>query len=316
MKLISRILQLSAVPLLILFLTSCGKSEEQNAASESKGIEVTVGNPVKKKLTEYTSLNANTVYQKQEIVRATFQGYIDKTLKNIGDNIKEDDVLFLIRTKEADAARSIKDQNVKQFDGDVNITARTNGVLTQLDHQTGDYVSDGDQLAVIVDPQSLRIMLEVPFEFANHINNNDQFVIQLPNGKNVSARIDKKIPSIDPLNQTQKFILTMNEKVDLPANLNVDVQVPVKSFSDAVSLPKSAVMSNETQTEFWVMKMLNDSTAVKLDIKKGIETDSLVQVLEPKLEGNERFVTDGAYGLPDTAKVSIHSNSFGTADKK
>ena len=208
MKLTLRILQLSAVPLLILFLTSCGKSEEQNAASESKGIEVTVGNPVKKKLTEYTSLNANTVYLRQEIVRATFQGYIDKTQKNIGDNVKEGEVLFLIRTKEADAAKNLSDPGVKQFGGDIKITARSNGVLTQLDHQTGDYVSDGDQLAVIVDPQSLRIMLEVPFEFANHINMNDQFVIQLPNGKNVNARIDKKIPSIDPSNQTQKFILT------------------------------------------------------------------------------------------------------------
>jgi hypothetical protein len=53
------------------------------------------------------------------------------------------------------------------------------------------------------------------------------------------------------------------------------------------------------------MKLLNDSTAVKLDIKKGIQTDSLVQVLDPVLSLNDRFITEGAYGLPDTVKIVI-----------
>jgi hypothetical protein len=74
---------------------------------------------------------------------------------------------------------------------------------------------------------------------------------------------------------------------------------------NAIALPKSAVITNETESEFWVMKLLNDSMAVKLDIKKGIQTDSLVQVLDPVLSLNDRFITEGAYGLPDTVKIVI-----------
>jgi hypothetical protein len=74
---------------------------------------------------------------------------------------------------------------------------------------------------------------------------------------------------------------------------------------NAVALAKSAIITNETESEFWVMKLLNDSTAVKLDIKKGIQTDSLVQVLDPVLSLNDRFITEGAYGLPDTVKIVI-----------
>ncbi len=299
-----------------ILLNSCGKPDEHNNGEESKGIEIAVENPVRTKLTEYTDLNANTAYLKQEIVRATFQGYIDKAFKNIGDKVKQGDVLFLIRTKEADATINLSDSGVRKFDGSVKVTARTDGIITQLDHQTGDYVADGDQLAMIVDPQSLRIMLEVPFEYSSSINSNDLFTIQLPDGKDFNARVDKKIPSIDPSAQTQKYILKVDSQLDLPANLNVNVKVPVKSINDALAVPKAAVMTNETQTEFWIMKMMNDSTAVRENIKKGIETDSLVQVVDPKINLNDRFITEGAYGLPDTAKVFIQTKTGGAAKTK
>jgi hypothetical protein len=77
------------------------------------------------------------------------------------------------------------------------------------------------------------------------------------------------------------------------------------TINNAIALPKSAVVTNETESEFWVMKLLNDSTAVKLDIKKGIESDSLVQVKYPVLSLNDRFITQGAYSLPDTVKIVI-----------
>jgi multidrug efflux pump subunit AcrA (membrane-fusion protein) len=291
----------------LIFLMSCGKAEENKSDQDSKGAEVIAGYPVRKKLTEYINLNATSVYIKQEIVRATFQGYIENTLKNIGDKINSGDILFLIKTKEADAVIG-KNELDGKFNGVVKILARTDGVITELNHQTGDYVSDGDQLAVLVDPLSLRIMMDVPFENSNSISINNSLTVQLPNGKTYTARVTKKNPSIDPANQTQKYILQMNRALDLPSNLNVSVKLPIRNYDEAITLPKTSIMSNETQTEFWIMKVLNDSTAVKVDIKKGIETDSLVQIAEPKIGLNDRFIIDGAYGLSDTAKVSIQTS--------
>jgi len=72
-----------------------------------------------------------------------------------------------------------------------------------------------------------------------------------------------------------------------------------------VGVPQSAVMSDETQETFWIMKLVNDSTAVRFDAVKGIENDSLVQIVRPTLRPDDRVVSDGAYGLPDTAAVSI-----------
>jgi len=259
-------------------------------------------------MSEYINLNANTIYQKQEIVRVTFQGYIDKSYKNIGDKIKQNDLLFLIKTKEADAVNDTKvDLPDKEFGGIVKIFARTNGVMTELNHQTGDYVADGEQLAVLVDPLSLRIVLEVPFQYAKSVSVNNSCSILLPDGKEFIAHIIRIVPSIDPVNQTQKYILKINSRVELPASLNVTVRIPVKTSKEAIVLPKSSVMSNETQTEFWVMKIDDNNTAVKLNIKKGIEYDNYIQIIEPQFSFLDRFISEGAFGLPDTAKIFIRN---------
>jgi multidrug efflux pump subunit AcrA (membrane-fusion protein) len=289
--------------LLLINLSSCAKKETEETETPLKGVEVTAGSPVTAVMKEYITLNANTFFLSQEIVRATFPGYIIKTDKNLGDHVNKGERLFSIKTKEASASDSIDLGN--QFSGLVNVYARTNGFLTELSYQTGDYVTESDRLALIVDPSSLRIMLNVPFQYSKNISRSDSYPIKLPDNKEFSAKVVKKLPSIDAANQTQSFILEPNAPINIPANLNLIVRIPLQSLVNAVALPKSAVITNETETEFWVMKIINDSTAVKLDIKKGIETDSLVQIKEPVLSVNDRFVTEGAYGLPDTVNILI-----------
>jgi multidrug efflux pump subunit AcrA (membrane-fusion protein) len=298
-----KIFLLPVLSILLIALTSCGKKDSEETETPLKGVEVTAGNPVTTKMNEYLDLNANTFFLSQEIVRATFPGFILKTDKNLGDHVKKGELLFTIKTKEASASDSIYLGN--QFNGKVNIYARSNGILTELSYQTGDYVTESDRLALIVDPSSLRIMLNVPFQYSNNVSGSDSYLIKLPDKKEFSAKVVKKLPSIDAVNQTQSFILEPNSTINVPANLNLIVKIPLKTLVNAVALPKSAVITNETESEFWVMKIINDSTAVKFDIKKGIETDSLVQIKEPVLSVNDRFVTEGAYGLPDTVNIMI-----------
>jgi Barrel-sandwich domain of CusB or HlyD membrane-fusion len=294
---------LFVLSLLLINLSSCGKKDSEETETLLKGVEVTAGSPRTTKLNEYLDLNANTFFLSQEIVRATFPGFIIKTGKNLGDHIIKGELLFTLKTKEASASDSIYLEN--QFNGMVNIYARSNGILTELTYQTGDYVTETDRLALIVDPSSLRIMLNVPFQYSNNVSRSDSYLIKLPDNKEFSAKVVKKLPSIDAVNQTQSFILEPNVPINVPANLNLIVKIPLKSFVNAVVLPKSAVITNETESEFWVMKIIDDSTAVKLDIKKGIESDSLVQIKEPVLSANDRFVTEGAYGMPDTVNILI-----------
>ena len=57
--------------------------------------------------------------------------------------------------------------------------------------------------------------------------------------------------------------------------------------------------------KFWILKLINDTTAVRIYIEKGIENDSLIQILNPELSLTDRIISDGGFGLPDTAKVQV-----------
>lgn len=70
-------------------------------------------------------------------------------------------------------------------------------------------------------------------------------------------------------------------------------------------LPKSAVLSNETQTEFWVMKLMNDSTAVKVNVQMGLQNAGMIEILSPSFQPDDKIIIEGNYGLSDTAKVKV-----------
>lgn len=290
-----------------IFLIACG-SKNEDAQTDINRTPVSVIQPKKMNMTENITLNANTIFLKKEIIRATFQGYIEKTYRNIGDKISSGDLLFQINTKESAADSNLQIiLGDKTFKGLIQIRAKSEGVLTELDYNAGDFVSDGEQIAVISNPSSLRIELNVPYQYANKISINTPCEIFLPNCKVVNAFIQKIIPQVDPSAQTQSFILGMKQTEYLPENLNVNAKISIRTVKDAIVVPQSAVMSNETLDKFWIMKLINDTTAVRNDITKGIENDNFVQILKPELKTTDLIITDGAYGLPDTAKVVIHN---------
>ena len=289
----------------LVFISCSGDSGNPNNVS-SGGTPVVITHPSIMDLKDYLKLNANTIFLNKEIVRASFQGYIEKIYKNIGDEVNPGDDLFQVKTKESAAADSMQiNIGNKIFAGSVLIKAKTKGVLTELNYHNGDLISDGEQIAVVSNPSSLRIRLNVPFEDALKIRLRQNCEINLPGGEKLKGIIDKKVPSVDPVSQTQAFLIKLLKYRELPENLNVFVMIPFRTFKNAIVLPKSSVMTNVTEDAFWIMKLVNDTTAIRIDVNRGIETDSLQQILSPKLNLSDMVISSGSYGLPDTAKIEI-----------
>jgi len=69
--------------------------------------------------------------------------------------------------------------------------------------------------------------------------------------------------------------------------------------------PKAAVLGNETQTSFWVMKLLNDSVAIKVPVNKGFKNNDEVEITEPVFSEGDRVLLTVNYGLSDNARVTI-----------
>jgi multidrug efflux pump subunit AcrA (membrane-fusion protein) len=205
-------------PLIVLVLgaclISCSGVKEETDGFAAGGAPVQVIHPRVLDFTETINLNANTVFLTKEVVRATFQGFIDKIYKTIGDEVRAGDLLFRIKTKELSTDDSLQiNLGSDLFKGTVAIRAKTNGVLTALNYNVGDFVSDGEQIAVVSNPSSLCILLNVPYPVVMRIRPGTRCDLFLPNGNILQAWIHKFIPSVDPVSQTQTVLLRLSSAV-------------------------------------------------------------------------------------------------------
>ena len=151
---------------------------------------------------------------------------------------------------------------------------------------------------------SFVFILNLPYELRQYVMNKDYVELLLPDGKKMMARISSAMPVVDSASQTQNIILKVNEK-NLPINLIAKVRVIKTEKANAVSLPKQSVLSDETQTNFWVMKLIDDSTAAKVPVTKGLEINDRIEILSPKFLTSDKFLLTGNYGLADTARIKI-----------
>ncbi len=300
-----KILIVFVIIIIPAIMNSCSSGEGDSNVVNS-GTPVTVTHPRLMDMDDFLELNGNTVFLSKEIIRSTFDGFVEKVYKNIGDEVTPGEILFQVRTKESASNDSLKLKLGNElFQGSIYIKANSSGVLSELDYHTGDFVTAGEQIAIVSNPSSLRIKLNVPYEDVLKVKIGGNCEINLPDGISIPGIIEKNVPAVDPITQTQIFFIKLNEYRAIPENLNLMVKIPYKHFTNTTVLPKSSLVTNVTEDSFWVMKLINDSTAIRVNIQKGIENDSVAQILSPKLNKTDRIILTGSYGLSDTAKVEI-----------
>lgn len=258
-------------------------------------------------LSEFMEFSAVSAYLEKSYVKANINGYIENTQAVMGRQVTSHQLLFSLITKEAKSiGNSVNrlDAGFK-FSGISNIRADQAGTIIQVNHQKGDYVQDGEALATISNRNSLVFLLDLPYEYNQLISQNKSLEILLPDGITMTGTISGNMPAVDSLAQTQRFILKVAASKVIPEGLIAKVRLTKVKHAQAQVLPKSAVLANETEDEFWIMKLINDSTAVKVKVKKGIEDENMIEVLDPKFAKTDRIITAGNYGISDTAKVKI-----------
>ena len=284
--------------------------KKEDAADEKKpaaGTPVTVTTISQESLMEYVDLNATATFQQKNYVKANVNGYVEAVNAVLGKYVNAGQTLFVLKTKEAvsiGSAVNKLDPNFK-FSGINNIKASASGYVTLLSHQVGDYVQDGEQLAVISDQNSFAFILNLPFELKQYLPNNHTVEITLPDGTKLAGTITSAMPTVDPGSQTQSIVIKVQDAATIPENLIAKVRIVKTNKPNAITVPKGAVLTNDVQSDFWVMMLTDSTTAVKVPVKKGIETNDKVEITEPKLKAGDRILLTGNYGLPDTAKVTI-----------
>jgi multidrug efflux pump subunit AcrA (membrane-fusion protein) len=296
----------------VLLFSACKSNELKTENAEEKTQEgrtpVTITNPIKGNMNEIVIVNAVSAFQLKTNVKSSATGYLQEVSVRLGKFVNKGDVLFVVKTKEAQSLGNTLHQldSSLHFNGVITIKSPGTGFISQLNYRAGDYVQDGEQIATITDTKSFVFLLDLPYELTPYLNNNQSLQLHLPDGSILNGQVSNALPTVDPVSQTQNFVIRVNAIKSIPENLIAKVYLVKKATSNTISVLKSAVLSDEVQSEFWIMQLIDSATAVKVPIKKGIENDTNIEILSPALKLTDKILLTGNYGLPDTAKVIIN----------
>lgn len=254
-------------------------------------------------------LFATTIYLKRNVVTASIPAFVTNVSVKLGDKVNKGDVLYILQSKESRALGN----DVSKIDtalngfGIVKVRASSSGIISTIERQQiGEYVLEGTQLCSIAESNDLVFQVNVPFEFTNYTKVGSGCTLILPNNNSYNATFTKALTAMNVTAQTQTILAKSNSSLFLPENMMVKVAINKGTENTKKQiLPKACVLSDEMMKDFWIMKLINDSTAVKVPVKIGNRNTEHIEILSPILNVTDKIISVGNYGLPDTAIIKI-----------
>lgn len=294
-----------------LLLLSCG-SDTTPAPSVAPRTAVTLTHAVRGSITEETSYPATATYLHKSVLTAPIAGYVIDATATVGQHVAAGQTLYRIESREQHALQA--DATDVAHSQAQALTAVRSGIVIDVAALAGNYVSEGQSLCTIADAASLVFEISVPIEQAALTKRGSTCTLLLPDGTRLRAVIGTPLATMDATSQTLTVVahVTGSASVSpisegLRAQALLTLHNSSSTAGNALLLPRTAVQSNESLTEHWVMKLRDDSTAVRVPVTIGRNNGERVEVFvtpATALTIADRVILTGGYGLEDGAKVS------------
>ena len=112
------------------------------------------------------------------------------------------------------------------------------------------------------------------------------------------------MPTVEATSQSQTFFIRLPNE-SLPENLNVTIRIPRRQKNNLLCVPTASIQTDEMQKEFWVMKIVNDSMAIKVNVQTGLQNDSITEIISDKISATDKIIFQGAFALADSSLVTF-----------
>lgn len=282
--------------LMALGLFSCNKAADKQG-DETPVVSVETVQVQQGDISNSVDFNGKTVFLKKNTVVAPISGYVLTNNVRFGERVSKNQCLMKIQTKENKA--------IGNSAGIVEVTAPVSGIISSIDmNGTGGYVTEGSALCSIAENHAV-IQVSVPFNNMKTVRKGAACRITLPDNTEISGKVNDVLPVMDAGSQTQQVIIEPANGKTLPENMNLTVSFASSEHKKALLIPKQALMTNETQTEWWVMKVFNHRLARQIPVQKGMESDSVAEIISPELQSGDDVILKGAYGMNDSTAVKV-----------
>lgn len=177
------------------------------------------------------------------------------------------------------------------------------GSVISTPAKNGTTVSPNTEITRIGDINNLQIVADIPERYVSFLKPGLKALVSVqayPEEK-FAATVKRVSPVVDAASRTKQIILNFDER-DSKINAGMFSQIILytKDYSGAVTVPKSALVTNEDKYFAYVMQ--GDSTVEKREVSLGEEVDGIVQIVSGLRQG-ERVVIQGQTSLSNGAKV-------------
>jgi RND family efflux transporter MFP subunit len=161
-------------------------------------------------------------------------------------------------------------------------------------------------MLTIVDISSVIARASVPVGDLSFIKvGNDATIIA--DGFEVRGKVTVVSPALDPNSTTTEvWVQAANPGERLRPGATVRVSIVVKTISDALLIPLSAILPSQGNEENTVLVVGADSLAQERKIETGIREGDNIQVLKGLAPG-EQVITVGGYGVKEIKKVKVEN---------
>jgi HlyD family secretion protein len=196
-----------------------------------------------------------------------------------------------LATAEADASYS-------------TIVSPINGVVTDRPYFAGETPTAGSPIVTVMDLSKVVARAYVSPQQAAQLDVGDAASLVPENGAEIPGKVTVVSPAVDPNSTTiQVWVEANNPHQRLKPGATIAVDIVTNTVKDALVVPQGAILTAADGTTS-VMVIGTDQVAHPAIVKTGIRQGSDVQILSG-LQAGQQVVTQGAYGLPDGAKVTI-----------
>jgi len=290
---------LPAIIFMISTLFSCQNTKKEQANTRPK-VQVQLDRLTYGYLHDNIELTGKTIYLNKSNLIAPISGYITNVSVKQGDKVSKGQLLFQMQTPES---YLVNKQSSNAY-GFINIYAPENGQLVSLNIVTkGVFADKGTLMCTLLASNDLKLQVNLPFEYNQWAKIGKTCKVILPDNKTISATFSKILPQIEEASQTIKIMANLSTQHFMPENMIVKVLLDKSKEHQAQILAKQCLQTDALMSQFWVMKMLNDSVAVKIPVTIGNQNHDSVEIIAPKFNDQDFFISEGAYGLGDKALV-------------
>jgi membrane fusion protein (multidrug efflux system) len=211
---------------------------------------------------------------------------------------------LLAAQQAADDGRSkLASLTARGLGGDGKVTAAAAGVVSRLDLQTGSFAAAGTLLVAVAAGDGLEARLGVEVADIARVSPGQAVVLvsaNRPEAAPVQSVVRVAGGAIDATTGAAEVRAPLPAGAPLLVGEHVNAAIELKKETSALVVPRSAVLPDGDK---FVLFTVKDGKAVRHEVKVGITSGDLVEVIADDLAVGDAVVTLGNYELDDGMAV-------------